>query len=81
MTRVKIFTDIRLSDLEKSINNFTTNGDNRIEVVDIKYNQSVTRLAQDEFDSCEVFYSAMVIYEPEYIDKAERNGYAVRRPL
>lgn len=54
--KVKIFDEEHESDLEKSINNFLK--ENEIEVVDIKYQTSVSVFSEEQI----FCFSAMIIY-------------------
>lgn len=56
--RVKIFDEIHEADLEESINNFLDNLDEESEVIDIKYQVSISMFSEEQV----YCFSAMVVY-------------------
>lgn len=56
--KVKIFDEIHEKDLEESINNFLNNLDENKEIIDIKYQVSISMFSEEQI----YCFSAMIIY-------------------
>ena len=56
--KVKVFDEIHEKDLEDSINNFLNNLDDDKEIIDIKYQVSVSMFSEEQI----YCFSAMIIY-------------------
>ena len=56
--KVKVFDEIHEKDLEDSINNFLNNLDDDKEIIDIKYQVSISMFSEEQI----YCFSAMIIY-------------------
>lgn len=56
--KVKVFDEIHEKDLEDKINDFLDSLDDNKEVIDIKYNVSISMFAEEQI----YCFSAMIIY-------------------
>lgn len=56
--KVKLFDEIHEKDLEDNINNFLSNLDEENEIIDIKYQVSISMFSEEQI----YCFSAMIIY-------------------
>ena len=57
--KVKVFDEIHEKDLEDSINNFLNNLDDDKEIIDIKYQVSISMFSEEQI----YCFSAMIVYK------------------